>query len=58
MQENFTLSEMESTATLDKSYISSKMQPQKETLQKILQFAAVYKTEKITDKWIVNICFN
>ena len=58
MQENFTLPETKSTNALNKSHISKKMQPQKETLQKILQFAVVYKAEKITDEWIIDICLN
>jgi hypothetical protein len=59
MQTNFTLSEKESTIALtNKSHINKELQPQKTTLQRILQFAAMYKTEKITDKWIIDIYLN
>ena len=59
MQKNFTLSEKESTIALtNKSHISKELHPQKVTLQKILQFAAIYKTVKITDTWIIDIYLN
>jgi hypothetical protein len=59
MQTNITLSERESTTVLkNKCHIRNELQPQKATLEKILQFASVCKTEKITDAWIIDVYLN
>jgi len=60
MQTHFTLSEKAELAAvlLNKNYINKELQPQKATLQKILQFAAMYKTEKISENWIIDVYLN
>jgi len=59
MQTNITLSEKESTTALkSENYIRKELQPQRATLEKILQFASVCKTEKITDTWIIDVYLN
>jgi len=59
MQTNFTLSEQSEFAAVlsNKNYIKE-LQPQKATLQKILQFAAMYKAEKISENWIIDVYLN
>lgn len=60
MQTNFTLSEKAELAAVlsDKNHIHKELQPQKATLQKILQFAASYKTVKINENWIIDVYLN
>lgn len=57
MHKNTTLSEnINSEVHLcDKN---SCLQPSKNTLNKILQFAATYRTTKATDNSIIDICLN
>ena len=35
-----------------------RLQPQKETLQKILQFAAAYRVETVPDNWKIEMFLN
>lgn len=60
MQKSSTLSEnIESESTLlQKKQIYNELQPKKETLQNILQFAAIYKSEKITEDRFADIFLN
>jgi len=59
MQTNFTLSEQSKLAPIlsNKNYIKE-LQPQKATLQRILQFAAMCKAEKISENWVIDIYLN
>jgi len=59
MQTSFTLSEKaESIALSNKNYTNKELQPQKATLQRILQFAAIYKAERINENWIIDVYLN
>jgi len=60
MPENSTLSETTEPNSIlkTKKLIYKNLQPSKETLQKILQFAAIYKAEKIVGEQFGNILMN
>lgn len=60
MQKNTTLSEeIDSKMRLyDKKNGNCSLQPGKDTLQKILQFAANYRAVKITDNTVIDIYLN
>lgn len=60
MPKNSTLAEkVESESVLlNKNQLNKDLQPRKETLQKILQFAAIYKAEKITENRFSDIYLN
>ncbi len=54
MQKNITSSKTDRKKVNTKS----KLQPQKETLQKILQFAASYRVETVPDNWKIEVFLN
>ncbi|MDL2289873.1 hypothetical protein LJB95_00525 [Paludibacteraceae bacterium OttesenSCG-928-F17] len=60
MQKNITLSEeIDSEVSLyNKESNGHVLQPSKETLKKILQFAAGYRATKLTDNTVIDICLN
>jgi len=60
MHKNSTLSEKTKSEfiLINKEQNCNHLQPKKETLQKILQFAAIYKAEKAIEDQFVDIYLN
>jgi hypothetical protein len=58
MQKNATLTKMVRKTIENETYEKDLMQPKEETLQKILQFAASFRTEKLASGRYVDIMLN
>ncbi|MDR0371647.1 MAG: hypothetical protein LBH80_07350 [Prevotellaceae bacterium] len=58
MQKNTTLIKTVGITIENETYKTDLMQPKEETLQKILQFAASFRTEKLAPNRYVNIILN
>ena len=54
MQDDFTPLKKANLKRVD----ARRLQPRKETLQKILQFAAAYRVETVPDNWKIEVFLN